>query len=124
MISATSSNREWIFSNNCYYNSPKPIFDIISSKNTVPGFVGGEGYEAYQLVADSPLIGKGKVIEDDLTTDFFGNEITSNNIGCYAGDGEDGEYDREWLIEKIIRFFRQLFNIIKREINYLKNEAK
>ncbi|MBQ3128579.1 MAG: hypothetical protein IJC13_06030 [Clostridia bacterium] len=112
------------FSNNCYYNCPKPIFDIISSKNTVPGFVGGEGYEAYQLVADSPLIGKGKVIEDDLTTDFFGNEITSNNIGCYAGDGEDGEYDREWLVEKIIRFFRQLFNIIKREINYLKNEAK
>lgn len=112
------------FSNNCYYNCPKPIYDILSSKNTVPGFVGGEGYEAYKLLADSPLIGKGKVIEDDLTTDFFGNEITSNNIGCYAGDGEDGEYDREWLVEKIIRFFRQIFNIIKREINYLKNENK
>lgn len=112
------------FSNNCYYNCPKPIFDMISSKNTVPGFVGGEGYEAYKLLADSPLIGKGKEIEDDLTTDFFGNEITSNNIGCYAGDGEDGEYDREWLVEKIIRFFRQIFNIIKREINYLKNENK
>jgi hypothetical protein len=112
------------FANNCYHNCPKPIFDMISSINTVPGFVGGEGYEAYKLVADSPLIGKGKVIEDDLTTDFFGNEITSANIGCYAGGGEDGEYDREWLVEKIIRFFRQLFNILKREIKYLINEIK
>lgn len=110
------------FSNNCYYNCPSPIYDIISSKNTVPGFVGGTGYEAYKLSADSPLIGAGKVIEDDLTTDFFGNEITSNNIGCYAGDGEDAEYDREWLVEKIIRFFRQFINILKREIDVLKKE--
>lgn len=112
------------FSNNCYYNCPKPIFDVITSKNTVPGFIGGEGYEAYKLSADSPLVGGGKVIEDDLTTDFFGNEITSANIGCYAGDGEDAEYDREWLIEKVIRIFRQWINILKREIVYLINENK
>lgn len=111
-----------VYSNNCYYNCPTPIYEKLSSINTVPGFVGGDDYFAYELVLGSPLVGEGMEIEDDLTTDFFGNEITSNNIGCYAGDGEDGEYDREWLIEKIFRIFRQLFNILKREIIYLINE--
>ena len=36
-----------------------------------------------KILAD--LIGKGVEIEgNDLTTDFFGNEITSNNIGCFG----------------------------------------
>ena len=103
---------------------PSPIFEKLSSINTVPGFVGGDSLTAYELVTKSPLIGKGMAIEDDLTTDFFGNEITSNNIGCYGGDGEEGEYDREWLFEKIFRIFRQWFNILKREIKYIINEIR
>ena len=100
------------------------IYEKFSSINKVPGFVGGDEYFAYELVLGSPLVGKGMEIEDDLTTDFFGNEKTSNNIGCYAGDGEDGEYDREWLVEKIIRIIRQFFNILKREIRYIINDMK
>ncbi len=104
-----------IYSNNCYYNCPNPFFDPFS-KNTLPAFVGGEGYEAYMLAENSPLIGCGYNVEDDLTVDFFGNEITSANIGCYSADGEDGEVKTENIIEKIFRFFRQLFFITINEI--------
>ena len=97
-----------IYSNNCYYNCPNPYFDAFS-KNTLPGFAGGEGYEAYKLAANSPLIGCGYTVEDELTEDFFGNGITSSNIGCYAGNGEDTEAKRENFVEKIIRFFSQLY---------------
>lgn len=107
-----------IYSNNCYYNCPNPWFDAFS-KNTLPGFAGGEGFEAYKLAANSPLIGCGYTVEDDLTVDFFGNEITSANIGCYAADGEDVEAERENIFEKIIRFFRQLYYITIAEINKL-----
>lgn len=107
-----------IYSNNCYYNCPNPWFDAFS-KNTLPGFAGGDGFEAYMLAANSPLIGCGYAVDDDLTEDFFGNEITSANIGCYAADGEDVEAERENFIEKIIRFFRQLYYITIAEINKL-----
>lgn len=107
-----------IYSNNCYYNCPNPWFDAFS-KNTLPGFAGGDGFEAYMLAANSPLIGCGYEVDDDLTEDFFGNEITSANIGCYAADGEDVEAERENFIEKIIRFFRQLYHIIIVEVNKL-----
>ena len=83
----------------------------MSSKNTLPAFVGGEGFEAYMLAENSPLIGCGYNVEDDLTVDFFGNEITSAYIGCYSAEGEDGEVKTENIIEKIFRFFRQLFFI-------------
>lgn len=88
----------------------------MSSKNTLPAFVGGEGFEAYMLAENSPLIGCGYNVEDDLTVDFFGNEITSANIGCYSAEGEDGEVKTENIIEKIFRFFRQLYFIIINEI--------
>ena len=63
------------------------------------------------LAENSPLIGCGYNVEDDLTVDFFGNEITSANIGCYSAEGEEGEVKTENIIEKIFRFFRQLFFI-------------
>lgn len=107
-----------IYSNNCYYNCPNPWFDAFS-KNTLPGFVGGEGYEAFMLAKNSPLIGCGYEVDDDLTVDFFGNEITDANIGCYAADGENVEAERENIFEKIVRFFRQLYYIIVAEINKL-----
>ncbi len=112
-----------VFANNCYYNTANPFCDLFS-KNTVPGFVGSDltALESFKLSADSPLIGAGIEVEgNDLTTDFFGNKITGNNIGCYGADGEDAEYEGENLIEKIIRFFKDLINRIIRESDGLKD---
>ncbi len=107
-----------IFSNNCYYNCPTPFFDALS-KNTYPAFVGGEGIDAYKLASNSPLIGCGYEVEDDLTLDFFGNEISSANIGCYGAEGEAEKGETENIIEKIIRYFKMMYYIIIREIRVL-----
>ena len=71
---------------------------------------------SFVLSADSPLIGAGTVIEDDCTTDFFGNKITSNNIGCYGGDGADVEYEKEGLFKRILRFFKNVLETLYHEI--------
>lgn len=103
--------------NNCYYNALSPLIDF-TSMNTVPGFAGADTDDIYSYVlsADSPLIGAGVEIDDGLTTDFFGNEITSNNIGCYGGNGVDVEYKGETKIEKLMRTIRNLFQTIIHEI--------
>ncbi len=106
-----------VFAGNCYYNTANPFCDMFA-KNTVPGFVSGDltSFESFMLSKDSPLIGAGVEIDgNDLTTDIFGNEITGNNIGCYGADGEDAEYDGENLIERIIRFFKDLINKLVRK---------
>lgn len=94
-----------------------PLIDF-TSMNTVPGFAGADTDDIYSYVlsADSPLIGAGVEIDDGLTTDFFGNEITSNNIGCYGGNGVDVEYKGETKIEKLMRTIRNLFQTIIHEI--------
>lgn len=104
-------------SNNCYYNVMTPLVDM-ASMNTVPGFAGNDTEDilSYVLSKDSPLIGAGIEIEDDITTDFFGNEITSNNIGCYGGSGVDAPYKGETALEKIIRMIRNIFETIFHEI--------
>ena len=112
-----------VFMNNCYYNTDTPLCDI-TSLNTVPGFTGNDYADMYSfaLSAGSPLIGAGVEIEgNDLTTDIFGNKITSNNIGCYGGSGEDTEYTREGFVEKIIRIIKSLYIRICREIEGLKD---
>ena len=93
------------------------------SVNTDPGFSTNELIEAYQLAINSPLIGKGIRIEDGLTHDFFGNEIESNNIGCYMGKGEEPEVENENIFAKLVRIIRNIiarltheFSIIKREL--------
>ena len=89
-----------VFTNNCYYNTFNPSFDK-DALNTLPGFVGGDDpIKAYQLAEGSPLIGAGFKVEDGCMTDFYGNEITSNNIGCYSADGEDSELKTESFFEK------------------------
>ncbi len=110
------------YSNNCYYNTLNLMCDPLAM-NTDPGFAAAELIEAYQLAINSPLIGKGMEIDDGLTTDFFGNEIVSNNIGCYMGEGEEPEVKTENIFEKLVRLIRNLmarltheFNIIKREL--------
>ena len=86
--------------------------------NTVPGFAGEDysDYMSFVLSKDSPLIGAGIEIDDEIITDFFGNEITSNNIGCYGGDGVDVEYEKEGFFEKIGRKLRNTFETIAHEI--------
>ena len=106
-----------VFENNCYYNAMTPIIDI-NAMNTVPGFVGNntEDTGSYVLSKDSPLIGAGSNVDDSLTTDFFGNEITSNNIGCYGSDGADVEYTAETPTESLIRMIKNIIQTIIHEI--------
>ncbi len=110
------------FSNNCYYNMVNVLSDI-GSDNLNPGFSGDDysNIESFMLSFKSPLIGKGYKVNDGITKDFFGNEITSTNIGCYGGSGTDAEYDSEFFISRIFRIVKQFFNalvmIIKYDIN-------
>ncbi len=114
-------SRNNVFKNNCYYDVMTPLVDL-GAMNTVPGFA-GEDYEEFMnfvLSSDSPLIGAGTVVEgDDCETDFFGNKITSRNIGCYGGEGVDAEYKAETFIEKIIRTIKNIFETIKHEIEVI-----
>lgn len=105
------------FKNNCYYNVMTPLVDMFAM-NTVPGFAGDDAsdYMSYVLSKDSPLIGKGEKVDDGLTTDFFGNEITSNNIGCYGGNGVNAEYKGETVFEKLFRMIKNIFETIIHEI--------
>ncbi len=103
--------------NNCYYNVMTPLVDF-TSLNTKPGFAGDNTADimSYVLSKDSPLIGAGIEIEGAPATDFFGNEITSNNIGCYGGDGVDAPYQAETKFEKLFRMIKNIFETIIHEI--------
>ena len=108
-----------VFANNCYYNTFNPAFDK-DALNTLPGFAGGDDpIKAYQLAEGSPLIGAGFKVDDGCLTDFYGNKITSNNIGCYSAEGENSELETENFFEKIARVIRQVFNIAVVEIRKL-----
>lgn len=111
------------YKNNCYYNTLNLMCDPFSV-NTDPGFVGGEGIAAYRLAVNSPLIGKGISISDGLTTDFFGNEIESTNIGCYMGEGEEPEVSTENVFMKLIRLIRNIFDRLMHEFNVIKREIE
>ncbi|MBQ6264617.1 MAG: hypothetical protein IJK60_04130 [Clostridia bacterium] len=113
-----SSYKGSVIANNCYYNCISGL--ITGTKfNTVPGF-SGDDYaltESFALSKDSPLVGTGYEIPgDDCETDFFGNIITSRNIGCYGGAGTDSPYRRETLFEKALRFIKCLFNMLRNSI--------
>ena len=104
-----------VFANNCYYNCVSGA--LTGTKfNTVPGFSGNDLTDpaSFTLSKDSPLIGAGYAIPgDDSETDFFGNEVVSRNIGCYGGAGTNAPYQRETLIAKLVRFFRNLFDLLR-----------
>ena len=110
-------SRNNIVKNNCYYKVSNPLIDMLSL-NTVPGFAGDDysDYMSFEISKNSPLIGAGYKIDDELSADIFGNEITSCNIGCYAGDGVDCEYKSETVVEKIIRTIVDFFETIIHEI--------
>lgn len=106
-----------IITNNCFYNVLTPLV-ATNTINTNPGFAGSDTEDilSYVLSKDSPLIGAGIEIEGAPATDFFGNEITSNNIGCYGGNGVDVPYESETSLDRIIRFIRNLFETLIHEI--------
>ena len=106
--------------NNCFFNVLTPLV-ATNSITTIPGFAGDDTDDIYSYVLskDSPLIGAGIKIDDGLTTDFYGNEITSNNIGCYGGDGVDAPYEAETMIDQLIRFIKNIFETIIHEIQNL-----
>ena len=112
------------YTNNCYGNTLNPVVDM-NSMNVIPNFVGGEdALTAYRLAEGSELIGAGVEIEDELTEDFFGNEITENNIGCYGGSGEVATEDtvnteNEDAVESLIRMITTAFKILIQEIREL-----
>lgn len=109
------------YTNNCYAHTMKPSIDS-GSLNMLPNFIGGDdATTAYQLAEGSALIGAGVKVEDDLTVDFFGNEITETNIGCYGGSGEKATDDskdteNETFIEKLMRLIKTFLETIKKEI--------
>ena len=74
---------------NAYFGSVLPAADLFG-RYSDPLFAGTDMHDpqSFMLSDCSPLLGKGIVIEDDLTEDFFGNPLTGTpNIGCYAGAG-------------------------------------
>ena len=105
-----------VFENNCYYNALSPLVDL-KAMNTIPGFSGTDysDVNSFRLSKDSPLVGAGSAV-NGVEKDFYGNEIVSNNIGCYSGTGTDAEYESEGIIEKIIRTIRNIFETIWHEI--------
>ncbi len=100
--------------NNCYYQMIAPFCDL-GSMNVNPGFAGTDwsNPESFKLSKDSPLIGAGVEVTEGRISDFYGDEITSTNIGCYGGDGEDVEYPYELFIVKIFRVVKQFFSTLK-----------
>lgn len=111
------SSRNNTVKNNCYYKVMNPIIDSFSL-NTVPGFAGNDysDYMSFEISKDSPLIGAGVEVDDELVTDLFGNLINSDNIGCYGGKGVDSEYKGEFFLEKLIRIILDIFETLKHEI--------
>ncbi len=111
------SSRKNVFENNCYYNVMSPLVDI-GALNINPGFSGTDysDFNSFTLSADSPLIGAGTKIDGAPSTDFFGNETKSTNIGCYGGTGTDADYEKENIIEKIIRTIRDILLTLRHEI--------
>lgn len=105
-------------SNNCYYNGFNPICEPFAM-NTLPGFAGTDYTDAdsFRLAKNSRLIGAGVEVEDDLTVDFYGEPIVSNNIGCYGGEGVDTEGEVSNLFKDLINWFKVIVKSIEKDIN-------
>lgn len=114
---ADSLIRKNKITNNCFYNTLTPLV-ATKSITTNPGFAGDNTDDilSYVLSADSPLIGAGIEIEGAPETDFFGNKITSNNIGCYGGNGVDAPYQAESELDQLYNLIRNIFQAIIHEI--------
>ncbi len=116
-------NNKTDYMNNCYYMCVNPPFDLLSM-NTKPDFVGTDmsDINSFKLVKGSKLIGAGvdaAEVEnmEQMEYDFFGEKITSDNIGCYGGDGVEGELNRYTIFDRIADCFKVLSGLFTRLIN-------
>ncbi len=87
-----------ILTNNCFYGCAIPrIAENSVLKN--PLFAGDDSTDknSFMLSENSPLIGKGIQVENDMGEhDFYGNPLTdTHNIGCYEGTGESTQAKTE-----------------------------
>ncbi len=102
--------------NNCYYNFSTPLADC-GSINAKPGFAGSDysDMNSFKLVSGSPCIGSGALVEGSGSTeDLFGQALSGTaNIGCYGGEGVEGEYKTDTLRDRITGIFESLFDWIK-----------
>ncbi len=110
------------FTNNCIYGYSYPI----RSKNSVckdPLFVGTDltDPESFRLASNSPLIGKGIQVEEDMGEhDFYGNKLTdTHNIGCYDAPGVEDVVIEKTFSENISDFFSALAGYITGVFNYV-----
>lgn len=109
----SASGRGNTITNNCYYNAANPICEPFAI-NELPGFAGTDytDPESFKLAKNSPLIGAGIEIDDGLTKDFFGEEIVSNNIGCYGGTGVDVKGKTSNIIDELLNFIVVIWKTI------------
>ncbi|MBQ9552566.1 MAG: hypothetical protein IJU96_07355 [Clostridia bacterium] len=114
-----------LITHNCYYNTLVPIVDKHPYIRS-PGFASDNlnDPESFRLVAGSPLIGGGIDTDCELTQDFFGNDITSCNIGCYGSSGVSGRYPKEDLLIFPFRYLRVIFLTLKVMIAHEINKRK
>ncbi len=100
-----------VFENNCLWGTCIPT---VAEKTYIcnPRFVGKDETdpESFRLAKNSRLIGKGLSVEDGLTEDFFGEEITENNIGCYGGTGAE---------KAPVQIFKSAFKFLNTLIGFL-----
>jgi hypothetical protein len=81
------------FSHNAYYGGTAPMGGDGRAINSDPQFVnaaGAKGVEGFQLLANSPCLGKGSVIENNGGLDLWGNPVSTTqppNVGAYGGPG-------------------------------------
>ncbi len=105
---------EGVFTNNCFYGCAIPN----KSENSIaadPQFIGTDytDINSFKLSKNSPLIGAGVQVEDDMGEhDFYGNPLTeTHNIGCYEGDGEETENNKSFF-SYIPDFFTKIVGYI------------
>lgn len=100
-----------VFANNCLWGTCVPK---VAKNNFLcnPRFVGKDesNPDSFRLGKNSRLIGKGLYNDDGVALDFFGEEITSNNIGCFCGTAAE---------KAPVQIFKSIFKFINTVIGFL-----
>lgn len=107
---------------NCYHWTSKGDRGSIRKNpqfaNAYDGSIEGTTVrDNYILSTESPCLGEGVQVEDDMgTKDFYGNEIgSSHNIGAYEGAGVEATYE---LTSQFVDFFNYIIAVIR---NFFEN---
>ena len=105
-------------SDNCYYGVLPHKYDE-NPIHANPQFAGTDYTDpnSFILKSCSPCINAGVQVEEDMGEhDFYGNPLTDkHNIGCYEGDGVEGEYEKLSLSTALGRIFEGFKKAIKEQ---------